>query len=451
MDIAVPEDVLRVLALLEGAGFEAWIVGGCVRDSLLGRMPADWDVATAATPEETAAALHGIRVLPTGVRHGTVTAVLPGGNIEITTYRAETGSSDHRHPAALRFSGRIEEDLARRDFTVNALAYHPRRGLLDAFGGGADLRAGILRTVGDPALRFNEDALRILRLLRFAATLGFSIESGTGRAAIAQKDLLHALSHERVREELTRLLPGRWAAQVLRAYPEVVFTVLPELRPMMGCGQESPYHCFDVWEHTLHALDAAEADPIVRWAALLHDCGKPDTKSTDSAGAHFYGHAARSEAISREILERMRFSRRDGEAILQLVALHMEQMPPTEKRLKKLLARLGEAQLFRLLDLIRADWAAQTPGLLEQRLPGLVATESAARRLLAEESTLTLKDLAISGKDLLALGYSPSPALGRALHRLLDEVLDDRLENTRETLLRRAGELAGEESANITH
>ena len=437
--VAVPRHAARVITLLEQVGFEAWVVGGCVRDSLLGRTPLDWDVTTSATPTEVLAALQGIRVVPTGIQHGTVTAVLEEGNIEITTYRADGAYTDHRRPDSVRFSRVLKDDLARRDFTVNAMAYHPSRGLIDAFGGLADLKRCSLRAVGDPTRRFNEDALRILRCVRFAAVLGFEIEPETAKAAAALRALLKDISRERIGDELTKLLCGENAAEVLRNYAEIIFTAVPELAPMAECAQETPFHCYNAWEHTLHTLEAVKPDPIVRWAALLHDCGKPETKSFDEKGiAHFYGHSSRSEALSREILEGLRFSRRECDEICQLVAMHMELLPPTEKRLKRLLGKLGEEQLFRLLELIRGDWAGLSPTFLPERSPALEETLERAKALLESSSALTLKDLAVNGRDLMELGFVPSPALGQALETLLDEVLEGKLENTKEALLERA-------------
>ena len=270
--IQPPRQVLSLLDRLESAGFEAWVVGGCVRDSLLGKVPFDWDVTTSARPEETAACLEGERLLQTGAAHGTV-ALIPqeGRPIEITTFRADGTYTDSRHPDSVTFSRRLEDDLSRRDFTINAMAYHPGRGLVDLFGGRRDLEAALLRCVGDPARRFSEDALRILRCLRFASQLEFSIEPATGTALAEARGLLSVISQERVREELTKLLCGPGAASVLREYSQAVFAVLPELASMKGCAQETPYHCFDVWEHTLHALDHAPRQPDLRWAVLLHD------------------------------------------------------------------------------------------------------------------------------------------------------------------------------------
>ena len=435
--IQPPRQVLSLLDRLESAGFEAWVVGGCVRDSLLGKVPFDWDVTTSARPEETAACLEGERLLQTGAAHGTV-ALIPqeGRPIEITTFRADGTYTDSRHPDSVTFSRRLEDDLSRRDFTVNAMAYHPGRGLVDLFGGRRDLEAALLRCVGDPARRFSEDALRILRCLRFASQLEFSIEPATGTALVEARGLLSVISQERVREELTKLLCGPGAASVLREYSQVVFAVLPELASMKGCAQETPYHCFDVWEHTLHALDHAPRQPDLRWAVLLHDGGKPGKKFYSPDGlAHFYGHPPESGRIAREILSRLRFSNREREWIAALVDHHEESMPMGERRVKRLLGQYGEKFLFTLFQLQEADNFAKAPGIFQQRLPLLEESRQTARQVLARGDCLTLRDRAVSGKDLKAMGISPGPEMGKLLRRLFQAVEGGEVPNQREPLL----------------
>lgn len=440
--IVLPSHVKTVLDRLESRGFEAWCVGGCVRDSLLHRAPTDWDVTTAALPEEIKVCFEGFRVLDVGIKHGTVTVLLDGQSVEVTTYRSDGAYADHRHPDGVRFSRELRDDLSRRDFTVNAMAYHPERGLRDEFGGEADLRAGVLRCVGDPNRRFEEDALRILRCLRFSAALGFSIADETARALREKRGLLPCLSHERVREELTKLLCGKSAANVLREFSAVLFTVLPELAPMAGCGQENPYHQFNVWEHTLRVLDACPQEPVPRWAALLHDCGKPAVKSVDETGtAHFYGHEKVSAGLAGEILERLRFSNRERETVLDLVRLHGELHPIPEKRLKKLLGKYGEEQVLRLCGLSEADLSGQASWLYSRRIGSIRETEKLLTEILERKDCLTLRGLAANGNDLLEMGYEKGPSLGKALQILLDEVLAGKLPNQREALLGRAEEL----------
>lgn len=441
-NILLPSHAALALEALESQGYEAWCVGGCVRDSLRGLSPSDWDVTTSALPNEIQACFQGFKTVDTGIKHGTVTVLLPGGQIEVTTYRRDGEYRDHRHPEQVAFSPDLREDLSRRDFTINALAYHPARGLVDRFGGLNDLQNGVLRCVGEAPRRFEEDALRVLRCLRFASALGFSIEESTAKALHDKKELLGAVSHERVREELTKLLRGREAARVLKAYGGVIFTVLPELAPMAGCGQENPYHCYDVWEHTLHALDAVPQESELRWAALLHDCGKPQAKTFGPDGtAHFYSHEKHSVDLAKGVLERLRFSNRESQQILELVRYHGEIYPIAPKRLKKLLGLLGEEQVFRLFRLSEGDLSGQAPYLYQERIGAIRQTEALAREILAQGQCLTLKDLEVDGNDLLALGYEKGPSLGKALKKLLEEVLEGSLANEQAALLKRAKEL----------
>ncbi len=440
--IMLPPWAASTLELLERHGYEAWCVGGCVRDSLLGLSPKDWDVTTNALPEQTKACFQGFQTVDTGLKHGTVTVLLHGQAVEVTTFRADGAYTDHRHPDQVHFSRRLEDDLSRRDFTVNALAYHPRLGLRDGFNGLNDLENRVLRCVGEPRRRFREDALRILRCLRFASVLGFSIEETTGQALLEQRELLREVSWERIRDELEKLLCGSHAAAVLRRYDNVLFTVLPELFPMKNCAQETPYHCFDVWEHTLNVVDRVPQEKILRWAALLHDSGKPEAKfySPDEI-AHFYGHEEKSAEIAGAVLERLRFSNRDAKEILALVRHHGEHPPFSEKRLKRLLGELGKETLFRLFSLAKGDLSAQSAHLYKERIAAIEETEARTRNILAQNECLTLRDLAVNGNDLLALGFSKGPSLGKALRSLLEEVLDNSLPNQREALLERGKEL----------
>ena len=437
--VTPPAYGVRALEILEENGFEAWFVGGCVRDFLLGLSPGDWDITTSARPEEILRCFAGFRCIETGIRHGTVTVLIEEQPVEITTYRSDGAYRDHRHPEEVKFSRQLEDDLSRRDFTVNAMAYHPERGLVDKYHGVKDLEEKRIRCVGDPDRRFTEDALRILRCLRFSSRLGFSIESATADALRRQKKLLPDISHERVKIELEKLLVGDHAEKILREYFDVLFVILPELAPMKGCTQERPYHCFDVWEHTLHAVGAAPNDPIVRWAVLFHDCGKPGVKTYEPEGvAHFYGHDKESARIADICCERLRFSNREREAVCALVARHGEPLPMPEKRVKRLLGKLGEEQLFRLFALMRGDVSAQSPAVREERLSYLEDCKVLAKKLIEDGQCLTLRDLAVNGNDLLALGFSKNRLLGTALQALLDEVLAGTLPNEKEVLLEEA-------------
>lgn len=433
----IPEFVKNVLRDLESAGYEAWCVGGCVRDLRLGREPVDWDVTTSALPEETLA-VFGSRAIPTGLKHGTVTVRTEGQPMEVTTFRKDGAYRDHRRPETVTFTDSLEEDLARRDFTVNAMALDLRGSFRDPFGGLDDLERGLLRCVGEPDRRFGEDALRILRGLRFSACLGFTLETETAASIRKNRALLRKIAPERIWAEFSRLLTGDWAAQVLRAYPEVPGVFWPELTPLVGFDQRTRHHCYDVWEHTLHALAAVEPDVVLRCTMLLHDVGKPETFTVDDRGhGHFKGHPARSAAKAEEMLRRLRVDNATRETVVRLVEWHDRNIPRTDRGLCRALRDLGEADLRRLLAVKRADNLAQA----HQDLLGEIhKAETILDRLLAQGACVSLKQLAVGGNDLAALGLR-GPAVGRMLHTLLDRVVDGEVSNERQALLQAAAEL----------
>lgn len=442
----IPENVQAVLKTLEAAGHEAWCVGGCVRDALMGRSPEDWDVTSSARPEETLA-LFGHRGLPTGLKHGTVTVKTEEGPVEVTTYRIDGTYRDHRRPETVAFSRSLDEDLARRDFTVNAMARNLRGELRDPFGGREDLRRGILRCVGEPDRRFQEDALRILRGLRFAATLGLGIEPGTAAAVRRNRDGLRNIAAERIQAEFFKLLPGKDAAEVLRGCPEAFGVFWPELLAMVGFRQRNRHHCFDVWEHTLHALAAAPGDLVLRCTMLLHDVGKPDSFTLDEQGVgHFYGHPAVSRDLADKMLRRLKCGTAFRETVVRLVEWHDKDIPRTDKSIRRALRILGEEDLRRLILVKRADNLGQAPAYWD-RQKELDKAEEILDKLLAEDACFSLKQLALKGGDLLALGLS-GPAVGKALEELLEKVIDGVLPNDREALLehvRKNRETSGEE------
>ena len=430
----LPPQVLDTLDRLHRAGYEAWIVGGCVRDLLLDRTPTDYDITTSALPRQTEAVFQDGRVLETGIRHGTVTLLAEGMPLEITTYRVDGAYSDARHPDGVTFTASLREDAARRDFTVNAMAYAPGLGLRDFFGGQADLSRRLIRAVGDPDRRFQEDALRVLRAIRFAAVLAFSLEEETAAAARRQAAGLQKVSAERVFQELSKLLCGPKAGEVLLAYPDILGQVIPELLPLVGFDQHSRHHCYDVCTHTAVAVDHVPPRLDLRLAMLLHDVGKPDTFSLGEDGqGHFYGHHRRSMELAEEILTRLRAPRKLREQVLTLVRYHDAQIEEDPARLRRWLHKLGPETFFALLDIQRGDAAGQGPAYCT-RIARLNQMESQARALLAQAPCLTLADLAVNGRDLLALGYR-GPALGRGLQRLLEEVLAGRLANEKSALL----------------
>jgi len=436
----IPKNVRAVLEALEAAGYEAWCVGGCVRDALLGRTPGDWDVTTGARPEETMS-VFGLLAEPTGLKHGTVTVKTPEGPIEVTTFRVDGAYHDHRRPDSVTFTASLEEDLARRDFTINAMAVNLRGELRDPFGGRADLERRVLRCVGEPDRRFQEDALRILRGLRFAAALGLDIEPGTAAAIRRNRGLLKSIAAERIQVEFFKLLTGPRAAEVLRGYPDVFGVFWPELLPMVGFDQRNRHHCYDVWEHTLHALAAVpEGGLVTRCAVLLHDVGKPACFTVDEAGVgHFYGHPAISRDLADRMLRRLKCSTDFRETVVRLVEWHDKNIPRTEKAIRRALRALGEKDLRRLILVKRADNLGQAPAYWD-RQKELDLAEEILDKLLAEDACFSLKQLAIRGGDLLALGLS-GPAVGAALEALLNKVLDGELPNEREALLEEARKL----------
>lgn len=441
MTLKLPTPVNRALTMLRTAGFEAYVVGGCVRDSLLHKTPADWDVTTSAKPEQILEVFSSERTIPTGLEHGTVTVLLEGEPIEITTYRIDGAYTDHRHPDAVTFTASLQEDLRRRDFTINALAYSPEEGLVDICSGAADLESHRIVCVGDPETRFTEDALRILRALRFSAVLGFPIEKMTAAALRKLAPLLRRVAAERIAVELKKLLCGVECRRVLLEYPDVLGVVLPELLPMVGLHQENPYHYLTVYEHMAETVQAAPPDLTLRLTMLFHDCGKPQCYTRDAAGVdHFRGHAAISAALAEQALERLRFDRKTIDAVKQLVLHHDDDLPATTAGCRRMLNRFGTEQALALVAVHRADILGQHPDKRE-RLDAVNALEQQLQQLIDSGCCVDLKALAIHGEDLQAIGYIPGRQLGDTLQQLLEEVMDGQLPNERSALLRRAQQL----------
>ena len=436
----VPQAVREIMDLLRRHGFAPYLVGGCVRDLLRGVMPDDYDMTSDARPEEVMA-IFGASAHPTGLAHGTVTLVCGGLAVEHTTERCDGTYRDSRHPESVTFTKNIEEDLARRDFTVNAIALSPEGALVDPFGGQNDLRTGVLRCVGAPERRFAEDALRILRLLRFSSVLGFSVEENTARAARGQKDGLRAIAHERVYAELNKLLCGEHAAAVLLDYPDILGVVLPELLPCVGFDQRNPHHCYDVWAHTAHAVGAVPPTRVLRWTMLLHDLGKPGCFTQDADGTgHFYGHTAVSAELAEGIMARLHFEHALAQGVRTQLACFDEMFPPERAAVHRLMARYGRETVGNLLQTKLADNAAKAPAGLERAQRPWREALSVYNELLAENACCSLAELRIDGGDLLALGFS-GRAVGRAKQRLLDEVASEKLENERKALMDRAARL----------
>lgn len=442
MKLELPCAEARILKILEKKGFEAYFVGGCVRDCLMGQAPQDWDLATSALPEQVKAAFAGYPVLETGLRHGTVTVLTEGRPVEVTTYRIDGDYSDNRRPDRVVFTDDIHQDLKRRDFTINAMAWHPERGLIDDFGGRADLEAGVVRCVGEADARFSEDALRILRGLRFASVLGFAVDPHTALEMERKSGLLNGLASERVQAELVKLLCGRDAGRVLTEYRELIAVLIPELSPMFHFDQKNPHHYLDVWAHTVEAIRSSTPEPAVRLALLFHDIGKPATFSLDGKGiGHFYGHPRVSEETAAAVMERLRFDRAAMERVRALVRWHDSDILPEGKSVKRWLNRLGEDGLRQLLAVKAADRGATNHKY--ENLSVLKLVEAKMQAVLAEGQCFTREQLAIGGDDLLALGVPEGKQIGAILSELLELVIDEKLPNQRTVLLNRAKALIG--------
>ena len=433
--IPLPAGVARALSMMENAGYEAFIVGGCVRDALMGIPPKDYDITTSALPEETKAVFREYRVIETGIQHGTVTVMMEGMPLEITTYRTEGTYSDNRHPDSVSFTTSLREDVARRDFTMNAIAYSPTRGLIDHFGGEADIRAGIIRCVGDPDTRFREDVLRMMRGIRFASVLGFRMEDDTAAAIRGNKERIPTVSAERIRVELTKLLCGVNVKNVLMDWWDVLGVVIPEILPMHNFDQKTPYHIYDVWEHT--AVAVSETPPVthLRLSAFLHDVGKPSSFFADEKGiGHFYGHPAVSAEMAEEILARLKYDNVTRCRVITLVKEHDRIIEPTETAVKRALSRLTPEVFFNLLAIKRADNLAQSPNYWD-RLETYDAIEAMAQDILEKNECISVAALAVNGSDLIALGMKPGKEIGEMLSHLLEQVIRGKLENEQEELL----------------
>ena len=431
--LSLPNFVSALMDRLETAGFPTYAVGGCVRDMWLGLIPQDYDLCTAALPEQTEAVFADHDLVLAGKKHGTVGVITPDGVVEITTFRTEGGYGDNRHPDWVKFVPDIREDLARRDFTVNAMAWSPLRGFADPFGGQADLQAGILRAVGDPATRFQEDSLRILRGVRFAVRFNLRPESATVQAMESLAPLMENLARERVFDELCKLLP-LVNALTLKTFGPILAAVIPELQPMLGFDQHSPHHAYDLFTHTAYVVEHTPPQLALRWAALLHDTGKVTTFTQDDNGrGHFYGHAKESAAFADQILRRLKAPTALREEVVTLIELHMTKLEPEKKVLRRWLSRLGAPMLDQLLTLQKADMRSKGPNIKEE-YKQFDRTQAVLDEISAENACLTLKDLAVNGNDLIALGYA-GKAIGAALNRLLELVLDEQLPNQKESLL----------------
>lgn len=442
MKIDLPTGAAAIIAALEQAGYEAWLVGGCVRDSLLGKAPEDWDICTSATPQQAMADLADYAVTLSGLKHGTVTVRARGQHYEVTSFRADGPYSDHRRPDGVEFVKSLREDLARRDFTINAMAWHPKRGLADFFGGSEDLAARRIRAVGEPERRFNEDGLRIMRALRLASVFDFSIEPATAAGIIRNRELLPHIAAERLQTEFIKLLCGPGVTAVLEEYAAVIGEIIPEILPMIGFEQHNHYHHLDVWQHTLTAIGLAPAEATVRLALFFHDIGKPGCYKLDEDGvAHYLGHGWISAELAQTVMHRLRFDNATIHAVRELVFYHDATVSAQPKGMRRWLHKLGEEQLRRLLTVKKADALAHRPSTQSPKLRQLEAITACMEQVLTMGQCYTLRQLAVDGRDLLALGLPPGAAVGRVLDELLRMVIEEQIENEAAALLAAASRL----------
>lgn len=435
MQIQLPDKVHKIIETLETAGHEAYAVGGCVRDSVLGRKPEDWDITTSAKPEETKSLF--LRTIDTGIRHGTVTVMLEREGFEVTTYRIDGDYEDGRHPKEVIFTASLEEDLKRRDFTVNAMAYNERRGLVDIYGGMEDIAAGVIRCVGNAEERFTEDALRMMRAIRFSAQLGYRIDEATEAAIKALAPSLRKISAERIQAELIKLVTSPHPDYLRIAYETgITAQILPEFDLCMETIQSNPHHCYNVGEHILHSMLAVEADKVLRLGMLFHDIGKPQTMTVDEEGiTHNKRHPAVGAEMTRKILRRLKFDNDTTDKVTKLVLYHDQEIAATQAGVRRAVNRMGE-DIFTLMSAVRrADVSAQSDYMREEKLQKLSYIEELYETVRGQGDAVSLNDLAITGTDLIAQGMRPGREIGRVLQELLERVLDDPSLNTPDKLL----------------
>ncbi|MEG1846878.1 MAG: CCA tRNA nucleotidyltransferase [Lachnospiraceae bacterium] len=435
MQIQLPTEVRFILDTLMQAGYDAYAVGGCVRDSILDREPDDWDITTAALPIQVKALFK--RTIDTGIQHGTVTVLLQKQSFEITTYRIDGEYKDNRHPSEVIFTPSLTEDLRRRDFTINAMAYNETTGIIDEFGGIQDLQSGVIRCVGDAIERFREDALRIMRAIRFSAQLNYRIEPTTEQAIRSLAPTLSKISAERIQVELTKLVTSNHPEALKLAYETgITGVILPELDAMMRTTQHNPHHCYSVGEHTLRAMETVRKDKLLRLAVLLHDIGKPNTKTTDPEGIdHFYGHAAVGQKLTKQILRRLKYDNDTIEAVSTIVAYHDDKPSLTPTGVRRAIVKIGASLFPYVCEVKRADIEAQSTYKKQEKLAELETLQALYTQILAAHDCLSLKELALTGRDLIEIGMTPGKELGDTLHHLLELVLEHPEYNTRTYLL----------------
>lgn len=441
MKIQLPEKVNTIIKTLQAHGYEAYAVGGCVRDSILGRIPDDWDITTSATPQETKALFH--RTFDTGIEHGTITVLIEKDAFEVTTYRVDGEYEDSRHPKEVTFTRCLKEDLLRRDFTINAMAYNDTEGLVDIFGGIEDLEKKVIRCVGNARERFGEDALRIMRAVRFAAQLGFEIEEDTKAGIIELAPTLANISAERIQVELIKMMVSPNPTLLRKAYElGITKIILPEFDAMMETKQETPHHMYDVGEHTLKAIESVRADKVLRLTMLFHDIAKPKRKTVDEQGvAHFKMHDVEGAEMTKQILRRLKFDNDTMNKVVKLVQYHDYRMPAKPTNVRRAMNKIGEELFPYYLEVRMADTLAQSDYMREEKLQNLEEIRACYEEILEKSECVSLKTLAVTGKDLIADGMEPGKEIGRVLGILLEHVLDDPSLNQKEILLKMKDEI----------
>ncbi len=443
MKVNLPQNVKYIINKLQSGGYEAYAVGGCIRDSLLGLAPHDWDICTSAKPEQIKACFSGFHIFDIGIKHGTISVVIDKEAFEITTYRIDGEYNDNRHPDKVTFTESVADDLARRDFTINAIAYNETNGIVDPFDGRGDIKSGIIRCVGNPDIRFNEDALRILRALRFASVYNLKIEENTANAVINNAPLLKNIAGERIASELDRLLCGKNVENVLNGFSTVFSVILPEIEITFNYNQHTKHHDKDLWRHITSSVAAVEPTALLRMTMLLHDLGKPYICKRDSDGTcHFKGHPNISAKTADIILHRLKYPTDFINTCLKLIKFHDVRFSGAKKQLKHVMNAIGEDDLDLLLKVQRADILAQSAYLREEKLERLDIACNAYREILADNEAFKLKDLAVNGNDLKNIGIAEGREIGRILKLLMSLVIDEKLPNEKSALLSRAAESA---------
>ena len=426
-------EVATALKKLRQSGFEAYIIGGCVRDRLLGNTPKDYDITTSALPEETEKVFSKFRIIETGIKHGTVTVLINKSPIEITTYRIDSEYSDNRRPDSVVFTKSLREDAARRDFTMNAIASDENGNIVDYYGGTDDIKNKIIRCVGDPNERFNEDALRILRAIRFSSVLDFEIESKTRDAIFNNKELLKNISAERIASEFTKILCGKNARRVIMEYIDVIGVFIPECLPMKNFDQRNFHHIYDVLEHTAFTVENIPDEPILRLAAFFHDIGKPQTFFIENGIGHFYGHSEVGAKMAKKILSRLKYDNHTRDSVYSLVRYHDTQIEEKKSAVKRCMNKHGDI-FFDLLKLKRADNLAQAPEY-HNRTEYVDRIQKIAEDIIANQECFSLKQVAVNGSDLIKVGFTPGKLIGECLNDILDKIIKGELDNDKQILL----------------